>query len=180
MTILTRATIVLSVCILLGVEAARAEERAAPLCAEQLVRMSREELECLYRSSPPGPIPCGYARGLAVRWPGTCLAVPNARLTHVLWKGKLFDNCSATLLNRWCFGKHAIQAQVGPGPSWLDGGPSIIMDYGETSHVWRRVRDELRQVGPDIYLGVMYLRNCPEPKLKMFFVLETCPAAGSD
>ncbi len=137
--------------------------------------MSRGELECLYRVSAPGPIPHGYAPGIAIRWPGTVCAVPNARVTGLLWHGKLFDECGTSLVNRWAGGRYALNAQVSVGDSWLDGGPSIIMDYRATSRAWRTVRDELRQVGPDLYLGIMFLDQCPQPKLKMFFALDVCP-----
>ncbi len=91
----------------------------------------------------------------------------------MVWKGKWFDECDGTLLNEWCFGVKRVQAKVGYGDSWLDGRPAIIMDYSETSTVWRGVRDELRQVGPGLYLGLMYESQCPCPKFKMFFALET-------
>lgn len=145
----------------------------APLCPEQLVCMSPCELEELYRSAEPGPIPNGYARGKAIRYAGTSKAVRASKMTGLVWHGKWFDCTDGTLLNEWCFGVKAIRAQVSYGPSWLDGRPSIIMDYGATSTVWRDVRDELRQIGPGLYLGLMYQRKCPCPKFKMFFALQT-------
>jgi hypothetical protein len=134
--------------------------------------MSRCELEQLYLQAEPGPVPTGYARGKALRWAGHRWAASASRLTGLLWHGKWFDDGDCTLLNEWCFGVKAIRAQVYCGPSWLDGRPAIIMDYSDTSTVWRDVRDELRQVGPGLYLGVMYQRKCPCPKFKMFFALE--------
>jgi hypothetical protein len=77
------------------------------------------------------------------------------------------------LVNQWA-GVRAIRASVCPGPSWLDGKPAIILDYSATSRVWSDVRDEMREVSPGLYLGAMYLRRCPEPRLKLYFVLQTC------
>jgi hypothetical protein len=138
--------------------------------------MSCEELEQLYCRSCPGPAPNGTTRGVAIRYAGTDRCVRHAKITGILWHGKQFDACAGTLLNRWCLGVKAIKAQVYCGESWLDGKPSLIMDYSETSHVWRKVRDELRQVCPGLYLGVMYERKDCEPKFKMFFALEVLPS----
>jgi hypothetical protein len=89
----------------------------------------------------------------------------------MLWHGKVFCAADCTLINQWC-GMKAIRAKVFYGPSWLDGKPSIIMDYSGTSRSWAEVRDEVREVSPGLYLGVMYLRKCPRPEQKMYFVLE--------
>src|SRR5262245_39661054 len=85
---------------------------SAPLTLEQLVRMSHCDLEQLYLQAEPGPIPEGFARGKSIRWAGRCLAVPASRFTGLLWKGKWFDGCDATLVNEWCFGLKRIQARV--------------------------------------------------------------------
>ena len=77
--------------------------------------------------------------------------------------------------HQW-LGLKAIEAQVYPGESWLDGGPSLVMDYRGTSKVWRNVRDELREVAPGLFLGVMYEDRCTGPKFRMFFALQACPA----
>jgi hypothetical protein len=148
---------------------------ASPHSLEQLARMSWPELECVYRQSPPGTIPQGYLRGRAIYRPGAPLTGTRSKLTHLLWHGKDFCSADGTLINQWC-GVRAIRARVELGPSWLDGEPSIIMDYHGMSRVWADVRDEIRQVAPGLYLGAMYRRGSPCPRFKMFFVLEaqTC------
>src|SRR5438876_122699 len=83
--------------------AAAGEDEAAPrpadaeapgcgpgLTVRQLLRMSRPELEQLYCQGRPVPVPGGFARGTAIQYPGTGLAVPAARATHLLWQGKFF------------------------------------------------------------------------------------------
>ena len=87
-----------------------------------------------------------------------------------MWKGKLFSECS--LVNRWTLGVKAVHGRTYVAESWLDGGPSLILDYHGLSKVWNNVRDELREVAPGLYLGVMYRRRCPCPKQVMFFALE--------
>jgi hypothetical protein len=142
------------------------------------VRLSRCELERLYRQAQPGAIAEGYARGRAIRWPGTVCTVPMSKATGLLWHGKIFHNAEGTLVNQWCCGIRAITARVDYGPSWLDGKPSIIMDYSPTSRVWVDVRDEIREVAPGLFLGIMYRRKCPEPKFVQYFALETRPCCG--
>ncbi|MBY0527176.1 MAG: hypothetical protein K2R98_27520 [Gemmataceae bacterium] len=147
---------------------------SAGLTIDQLVHMSREELEALYCQAQPGPVPEGYLCGKAIRWAGTKWAAPNAKVTGCLWKGKQFDACDAAILNKWCGGVLAVKARVYCAESWLDGKPAIVMDYrGVSKVIWKDVRDELRQVAPGIYLGVMFQEKCTGPKFKMFFALET-------
>jgi hypothetical protein len=145
-----------------------------PSSLEQLAQLSWPELERLYRDSAPGAIPAGYARGLALYDPGAPLARARSRASRLLWHGKHFSAADGTLVNQWC-GFRAIRAEVSYGPSWLDGAPAVVMDYGGTSRVWSDVRDEVREVAPGLYLGAMFLRRDPRPSLKLFFALDCWP-----
>jgi hypothetical protein len=142
-------------------------------CPADLGRMSWVDLECIYRQAEPGRTPNGFARGRVVYCPDALLAGVKSGAARVLWQGKHFDAAEGTLVNQW-FGFRAIHATVCHGTSWLDGKPAIVLDYSATSRVWSDVRDEMREVSPGVYLGAMYLRRCPEPRLKLFFVLTTC------
>jgi hypothetical protein len=156
--------------VLFGVGTAAAQDNGPVLCLEQLAKMNWPDLEHLYRHAPPASVSPGFLRGKAIYCQDSRFAGPRTAVTNFLWHGKHFrDDC--TLVNQWC-GFKAIKARVYPGCSWLDGQPSLIMDYSETSHVWADVRDELREVAPGLYLGAMFQRRCPEPKFKMFFVLQ--------
>jgi hypothetical protein len=156
--------------ILSGGDARAENPPCAPCSLEHLARLSYCELEQLYRAAPPGAVPACYLRGRAIYCSDKPLTGPRSKLTHLLWHGKEF-HCDGTLINQWC-GFKAIRACVYPGTSWLDGGPSIIMDYRGMSHVWHDVRDELREVAPGLYLGAMYrCRGC-QPQFVMFFALE--------
>jgi hypothetical protein len=136
--------------------------------------MSWQELEQLYRCAEAGDVPAGFLHGKALYCPSEPFARAKSRVSGFLWQGKVFDPCDQMLVNQWR-GVRAVRARVYAGTSWLDGGPAIIMDYRGLSCVWADVRDEMRQVGPNLYLGIMYRRRCPQPRLKMFFVLEACP-----
>jgi hypothetical protein len=167
---------------LLAVLAAAPEPEVEPgvavlplLSLESLAQMSWPELECLYRSAEVGPIPEGYTRGRTIYCPCARGSGMKSRLSKAIWHGKLFCAASGMLVNQWC-GFQAVHARVCYGPSWLDGQPSIIMDYeGMSPLVWAHVRDEIREVAPGLYLGIMFRRTSCEPEMKLFFVLEACP-----
>jgi hypothetical protein len=141
----------------------------------QLVRMDPASLDALYRQSAVGPIPSGRVRGTAISYAGTALAAPASQVARLVWQGKVFLPCGDTVVNKF-FGVRAVKGRVYYGESWLDGGPALIIDYSGTSLVYAHYRDEIREVAPGLYLGLMYTRTCP-PKLKTYFVLEAprCP-----
>jgi hypothetical protein len=56
-------------------------------------------------------------------------------------------------------GLKAIIAKVYKAASWFDGKESIVLDYSQTSLIAEWVRDEIRQVGPGVYLGIVYWRQ---------------------
>jgi hypothetical protein len=140
---------------------------------DDLVRMSRCDLEALYRQAEMRPLPVGFARGRAIYNPGSRVTVPASRLTHVLWQGKVIQD-DGMMVNR-VFGLKAVHARVYTGVSWLDGRPSLVMDYCGTSKLFPNVRDEVREVCPGLYLGLTHLRRDTGPELAMFFTLSTNP-----
>ena len=150
---------------------------AGPLTLERLAGMGWPELEELYRGAEAGPAPDGYLRGVAIYPPGSRLAGVRSAATRALWHGKVFDGPGGTLVNQW-LGVRAIRARVYYGPSWLDGGAAIVMDYGGMSRVWADVRDEAREVAPGLYLGRMYRRTPFGPQFQFYFALEACPAGS--
>jgi hypothetical protein len=126
--------------------------------ARELLRMSQAELDDLFRRSPPGDIPNGDAQGTAIIFPGTRAGWLKARLARWLaWRGKVFDARRGTLLNKVTpFDIRAIKAKVYRATSWFDGREAIILDYSKTSFVAQRIRDEIREVAPGMYLGQVY------------------------
>ncbi|MEN3330996.1 MAG: hypothetical protein V7641_361 [Blastocatellia bacterium] len=124
-----------------------------------LLKKSQAELDELFTNSPPGDIPDGPAKGTAIVAPGTTYTEEIAGfINHFAWQGKTFDSKKGVLRNRiLAFGLNAIIAKVYKAPSWLDGKECIVLDYSETSLVAHWVRDEIRQIAPDLYLGKVYL-----------------------
>ncbi|HEX3672175.1 MAG TPA: hypothetical protein VHT92_10785 [Candidatus Cybelea sp.] len=125
----------------------------------RLLTMSGRALIELYAASPSGPIPDGRAEGLALIAPGTPASTLLAKWTNLVgWQGKTFDAARGRLVNRVTpFHIDAIVAEVYPGPSLLDGKRCIVLDYSKTSTIARFVRDEIRNIAPNLYLGYAYL-----------------------
>jgi hypothetical protein len=130
----------------------------ANLDVNALMKMSQEHLDDLFRASPAGPIPSGEGQGTLLIAPGTALAETAARLIHLLaWQGKVFDPDKRELRNEVLpIGLRAVIAQVYKGPSWFDGRESIVLDYSRTSLIAHWIRDEIREVAPGLYLGIVY------------------------
>jgi hypothetical protein len=125
---------------------------------EDLAGMSQEQLDVLFKASPAGEIPDGSAEGMAIVGHGGFWRKFFSKMVRRwLWQGKVFSAGKGRLINRVSLlSIRAIVAQVYKGDSWLDGKPCIVLDYSKTSLVARKIRDEIRQVGPSVYLGKVY------------------------
>ena len=124
----------------------------------QFLHMSDDQLDDLFRKSPAGEIPEGEGEGTAIIKPGSDISDDIARFVHLFtWKGKVFDPASGTLKNKILpLGHKAIIAKVYKDKSWFDEKPCIVLDYSKTSLVAKWIRDEIREVAPGIYLGIVY------------------------
>jgi hypothetical protein len=144
---------------------------------EQLLNMSPSEIDDLFNSSPAGAIPDGDSEGtvLLAGQPYVAPSGLSGRLTAgfarwLAWRGKVFNHAKGTLLNKiTVFDVHAIQAKVYKGPSWLDGKEAIVLDYSKTSLVAHKIRDEIRQVGPGTYLGLVWWGRLRVMGFALFF-----------
>ena len=129
--------------------------------ADQLLEIPGDKLDEIFSNSPAGEIPSGQAEGTAIVAPGTKFSSAIASLINIFtWQGKSFDAEHGTLTNRILpFGLNAIVAQVYKTQSWFDGKECIVLDYSKTSLLAEHVRDEIRQIGPGIYLGLVYWKK---------------------
>jgi hypothetical protein len=170
--------VVVAIVISLGPEArlARGQSPAGPgvVTLDQLLAMSSAELDAVYRQGAAVAIPAGRIRGTAILSPGTRRTRALSRGARLMWQGKVFEPGQSSAVNRF-FGMRLVRAQVYQGPSWLDGQPSLILDYSQTSRVYADNRDEIRQVAPGLFLGLMYDRTTSPPGLVMYFALESRP-----
>lgn len=125
--------------------------------------MSREELDQIYRDQDNGgTMPSGEMRGTAIV-AGTQLSRSMARLARLFaWQGKVFDmfaedGSAGVLVNKvTALSLTFIVAKVYRDISWMDGKPTIVIDYGSTSFIANKIRDEIREVEPGVYLGKVW------------------------
>lgn len=126
--------------------------------APQLLAMSQQELDDLFSKSPAGEIPNGEAEGTAILAPGTKFNSTISSIIEIFgWKGKTFNAAKGTLTNRILpFGVNAIVAEIYKQASWFDNKECIVLDYSKTSILAKHIRDEIRQIGPGTYLGIVF------------------------
>ena len=159
-------------CALACAPGARGQTAEATVTLDQLRAMTPAQIENVYRQGTSVAIPPGRVRGTALLAPGTRRARIVSRGARLLWQGKVFEPDEATAVNRF-FGMRVVRGQLYEGPSWLDGRPSLVLDYSQTSRIYADNRDEIRQVAPGLFLGLMYNRTTSPPELSMYFALET-------
>jgi hypothetical protein len=136
--------------------------------------MSNQDLDQLFSSSPVGDIPDGAAKGTAIIANGTPFSADIAEFVNLfVWEGKTFDAKNGFLRNRILgLGLNAIVAKVYKAPSWFDNKECVVLDYSETSLVARWIRDEIRLISPNFYLGRVYWGKKP----LIHFALQFQPA----
>jgi hypothetical protein len=128
------------------------------ISVDAIQHMHQAEIEDLFRRSSAGPIPSGEGQGTVIVAPDTIVTETAAKVAHLIaWKGKVFDPESGTLRNEiGPLGNLGIKAKVYKDVSWFDGDETIVLDYSKTSLVAHWIRDEIREVAPGLYLGIVY------------------------
>jgi len=123
-----------------------------------LITTTRRELARLFSSGRVGAIPDGRGRGTVLLGTGGPAARVAAGLAYALaWRGKVVNARTARLLNILTpLQIEAIEAVIYKQDSWYDGAPCIVLDYSKTSFVARRIRDEIREIAPGVYLGIVF------------------------
>ena len=123
-----------------------------------LLKLGKDELDELFRQSPAGELPDGDADGILLIAPGTEISGIASKIIHlVAWRGKVFRRDKGDLKNKILpLGVKAVRAKVYKAPSWFDGKETVVLDYSKTSFLARKVRDEIREVSPGVYLGLVF------------------------
>ena len=132
---------------------------AAPIKdPKEFLTMSGDQLDDIFRNSPAGEIPRGDTEGTAIVAPGTKISDNIARfVNHFGWQGKVFDPEEGVLRNKILpRGHKAIVAKVYKDKSWFDGRECIVLDYSKTSLIAGWIRDEIREVSPGVFLGLVF------------------------
>jgi prepilin-type processing-associated H-X9-DG protein len=115
----------------------------------------------LFRNGTADCVPCGKTRGTVLYADGHCPKL-KAHLQGTIWRGKNFHG-DGTFTNRW-LGFQAISANIESGTSWFDGQPCFVMQYPVDTPVFGGVRDEIRLIAPNTWLGRCYDSATGTPK----------------
>lgn len=163
----------------------------SPLTLEELARRSVGELTRIYReAAAPGSLTAlaGPLRGRMLTLAGPLgrgrargLVAGLSRATFFPWRGKTFeafDDDAGQGINRVHVLGERYRFELGFGESALDGRPCVVLDYDVPDNPWpiRRLRDELRELSPGLFLGPALIETRTQPKLALFFAVD----AGGD
>ena len=142
---------------------------------DQWIKMSRGQLDAIYKKSKPGKIPQGDTTGTAIL-AGSPLPKLFSSVANLLaWQGKVFDLFSpdydsGVVVNKVSpLGLNLIVAKTYRDKSWMDGKDTIVIDYSSTSLFAGQIRDEIREIEPGLYLGKVWWGK----KRILDFALET-------
>jgi len=129
------------------------------LTEDDLLDLTDDELDELFRKGEVGEIPDGDADGkVLVGSKYESVSDTAAWVAEtVAWKGKVFDREKGELRNKISpFSIKSVRAKVYKDTSWFDEKEAIVLDYSKTSVIAQRVRDEIREVAPGLYLGLVF------------------------
>ena len=123
-----------------------------------LVEETIEGLGELFGAGTAGAIPDGRGKGTVLLGTGGRAARAAAVLCYALaWRGKVVNARQGRLKNIVTpLGIQAIEAAVYQQDSWYDGETCIVLDYSKTSFVARKIRDEIREIAPGVFLGLVF------------------------
>lgn len=143
-----------------------------PTCLEDLQHLSLSQLQELYTHAEIGHPLVGTARGNLLYLTDKLPRI-KVRLANSVWRGKTADS-DGYFINRWIGGVNWIDSHYIIGPSWIDGKPSVIMEYPPGTKLFWNMHDELREVAPGLYMGPVFERF-PCPKLRGYVGLQLEP-----
>lgn len=139
---------------------------------EDLARCNPSQLDALFSFGTVSSIPTGRLRGLPLVNPGSRSAIAVSQGGRVAWSGKRIDANGLGAIN-FFFGIPSVRANTRIEPSLRDGRPAIVLDYSQSSWLYRNVRDEIREISPGIFLGYVDDIRTSEPTARRWFALES-------
>jgi hypothetical protein len=151
----------------------RSEEYITTL--KQLQQLSEQQLEQLFAQAEAAPIPVGFSRGQVLVLTRKPFPKLGAWAAGLVWKGKHFDE-NGKFINQW-LGFRALHSHAMEGPSWYDGRPCLVLEYPPGTPLFANMRDELREIGPGLYLARAYQRT-PHPLFRGFIAMQLQPEKG--
>ena len=124
--------------------------------------LSRDELDVIYKNAESGAIPRGTTRGTAILTGSVFSKIVATIARLFVWQGKRFclfkrEEKYGVLINKITFFSLTfIVALVYKDKSWMDDKETIVIDYSKTSFFARKIRDEIREVEPGVYMGKVW------------------------
>jgi hypothetical protein len=147
-----------------------------PRCVADLKRLSVCELADLFTKAEMGHIPCGDLDGQLLCKTDHCLAKMKVWCSNLAWRGKHFgpDNY---FINRWIGNRSWLDSCYTVGPAWTDGRPALILEYPPQTPLFGNQHDEIREIAPGLYLGVIFEKG-PCPRVLGYFAIEIPKCQG--
>ncbi len=161
--------------------------RTSEYTADELAQMTFAQLEGVFRQGTLPAInaldgaPSGRMLTLAgpLGWrPPRRFLAAWARSASFPWQGKTFSSTDASLgrgINRVVLLGDTFPFDTRIEASALDGDPCVLLDYRKPGNPFfiRAIRDELRAVSPDLFLGPVFLEiGNREPRLALWFAID--------
>jgi hypothetical protein len=151
-------------------------EACGPRCLKDLEGLSVCQLADLYTHAELGRPFVGVGRGRLVYLTDRRLNRFKLRTSAAVWRGKAACE-NGYFVNRWVGGVRRIDSHYVIGPSWVDGKPSVIMEYAPGTALFANMHDELREIAPGLYLGPVFERF-PCPKFRGYVALQLESSKG--
>lgn len=151
---------------------------------EEVLLLSPKALLTLYNASTVPNI-----KDLEGHLDGACLAFPFLKSPLLkrmanrysisrkfIWKGKVchaIDETHGEAINILEGNRQKFRCQLYLDSSLKDNKPALIFDYKGASNpgIIKKVRGEIREVAPDLWIGLEYLNWGSQPKLLSLFLL---------
>ena len=129
-------------------------------------RCSPDQQDRIFAAAPRGDVPTGVTNGWVTRPPVMEVVAPP------FWIGKTFYTGpdGGTLLNRITGANiPGWPAYVYSGPALTDQRPTWVLDYAPS--ITPQIRDEIREVTPNVWFGYSWWRGYFQTALLLTFVL---------
>ncbi len=148
-----------------------------PRCVADLKNRCPSELWNLFTHCEVGNVPVGDLDG-QVLYVTDRFGGAKVWCSNLVWRGKNVGLDTYTA-NRWIGNQRRIGACHIIGPSWVDGRPAITLDYPRGTPIFSNMHDEIREIAPGLYLGLMFDGD-PCRRFRGYFAIEIpkCKAAG--
>ena len=124
-----------------------------------LLNMSQEEIDEIYKQGSVGEIPDGDGQGIAIIAAGTIFVKIIALISKLFfWRGKFFYREQKFYLNKVTpFSIRAFKGEIYIETGRFDAEKTIILDYSQTSFIFQKVKEEMREISPGFYLAQVYI-----------------------